>query len=146
VKPSLAAASPIALRRWMLALPLAGAAYWLLQPADHARDYGIAEVGLDEARALIAAGAVVVDARAGDAYRHRHLPDAINLPLATLRIGVPATFSAAKEQPVLVYCGDGTTIGPEATSLLNRAGYARAVNLKPGIEGWADARLPIAKG
>jgi rhodanese-related sulfurtransferase len=89
---------------------------------------------------------VVVDARADDAYRHRHLPDAINLPLATLRLGVPATFSAAKEMPVLVYCGNGTTIGPEATSLLNRAGYARAVNLKPGIEGWADARLPIAKG
>lgn len=31
----------------------------------------------------------------------------------------------------------------QATSLLNRAGYVNAVNLKPGIEGWAAAGLPI---
>lgn len=57
-----------------------------------------------------------------------------------------AAFAAAKDGPVLVYCGDGVAIGPEATSILNAAGYARAVNFKPGIEGRAGAGLPIAKG
>lgn len=133
-------------RRGLLVLPLAAAAYFVFKPKDRAREFGIAEVGLDEAKALIAAGAPVIDARAKDAFEHRHLPGAINLPLATLRLGLPATFAAAKHAPLLVYCGDGLTIGPEATSILNRAGYTKAVNLKPGIEGWADAGLPVAKG
>ena len=46
----------------------------------------------------------------------------------------------------MVYCGDGTTLGPEGTHILNKAGFAGAVNLKPGIQGWAAAGLPIEQG
>lgn len=40
---------------------------------------------------------------------------------------------------------DGTTTGPEATQVLNKAGYSKAVNLKSGIEGWERAGLAVAK-
>jgi rhodanese-related sulfurtransferase len=47
---------------------------------------------------------------------------------------------------ILIYCGDGVTHGPEGTEILNEAGYPNAVNLKPGIEGWARAGYAVAKG
>jgi rhodanese-related sulfurtransferase len=36
-------------------------------------------------------------------------------------------------------------VGPEGTELLNKAGYANAVNMEAGIKGWADAGLPVQK-
>jgi rhodanese-related sulfurtransferase len=51
----------------------------------------------------------------------------------------------AKAQPILVYCSDGLSIGPEATRILNEAGYAGAVNLRDGIEGWDKAGLPVKR-
>jgi len=35
--------------------------------------------------------------------------------------------------------------GLEAASLLNKASYAKAVNVKSGISGWANAGLPVQK-
>jgi rhodanese-related sulfurtransferase len=110
------------------------------------RSYDVANVGVDEARVLIDHGAAVVDVRESDAFNTRHIPGAILIPLEVLRAGVPASFSAAKDQPVVVYCGDGVTSGPEATHLLNTAGYTKAVNLEPGMAGWATAGRPVASG
>jgi rhodanese-related sulfurtransferase len=46
---------------------------------------------------------------------------------------------------VVIYCGDGSTSGPEATAMLNKAGFTRAVNLNPGFEGWRAAGMPVRK-
>ena len=140
MRPSAPANS--SLRRVLVLLPVAGAVvYWLAN--DRSSRYDIREVDVAQGKAMVDAGAVIVDARAADKFAYRHLPGAITLPLAALRLGIPVSFTAAKDARTLVYCGDGLTIGPEATSLLNRAGYVNAVNLKPGIEGWAAAGLPI---
>lgn len=92
---------------------------------------------------MVNAGAVVVDVRDEEKFSSRHLKGAISLPVAVLRQGIPTTFSYAKDRPILVYCGDGVTTGPEGTQLLNDAGYSNAVNLEAGIAGWADAGLPV---
>jgi len=68
------------------------------------------------------------------------------VPLAVLEAGIPASLSAAKDKPVVVYCGNGSTRGPEGTHLLHQTGFSQAVNLRPGLEGWAKAGLPIAAG
>lgn len=52
----------------------------------------------------------------------------------------------AKAMPILAYCGDGSSLGPRGTQALNAAGFVHAVNLKPGIAGWANAGLPIESG
>jgi len=47
---------------------------------------------------------------------------------------------------VIVYCGDGSTRGPEAAHLLAQAGFTQAANLRPGFSGWRDAGLPTERG
>ena len=131
-------------RRALFFFPAAAGVLFLLA-RNRAPSYEVREVGVPEAKVLWETGAPVIDTRALDKFAYRHLPGAIALPLAVLRVGVPASLTAAKEARILVYCGDGLTIGPEATHLLNQAGYINAVNLKQGIEGWAAAGLPVEK-
>ena len=104
-------------------------------------NYNIKEVSAIEARELIDAGAVVIDVRERPDLR---LPGALLLPQAALEVGV-AKVNLAKTAPIVVYCGDGSSIGPKATATLNRAGYTNAVNLKSGFQGWQAAGLPTAK-
>ena len=128
---------------WVLGLALAGGI--LLMPRDDVDTSGVKQVGVDEARALIELGAVVVDVRGAGVYDDRHIPGAISVPLDDLRDGaIPDALATAIAKPVVVYCGDGVTIGPTGTALLNQAGFTQAVNLQPGIRGWADAGLPVA--
>lgn len=135
-------------RRALLLLPLAAGALYLLGQSGSRRriDFNVKEVLLDEAQALIASGALVLDVRDRAAYEARHIAGALSAPLAQLSAAIPASLDQARAKPIVVYCGEGTTLGPEGTHLLNKAGYAQAVNLKPGIQGWAAAGLPIDRG
>jgi rhodanese-related sulfurtransferase len=107
--------------------------------------FQVRSIPATEAKRLIDGGAVVVDVRGPVSYGERHIPGAISVPLATLQRAIPATLSQAIAKPVVVYCGDGVSIGPEGTDILNKAGFKKAVNLQHGIEGWADAGLPLVK-
>ena len=131
-------------RRALFLFPAAIGALFLFA-RSRTSGYDIREVDVAQAKALLEAAALVVDVRALDKFAYRHLPGAITLPLAVLRLGIPASFTAAKDARILVYCGDGLTIGPEGTHLLNQAGYVNAVNLKQGIEGWVASGLPVEK-
>lgn len=103
----------------------------------------VAEVSVAEAQSLIERGAVVVDVRSEQAYGHRHVPRAVLAPLSELRSAIPASLTAVQDKPIVVYCNDGSTTGPDGTRLLNQAGFKGAVNLKSGIEGWQGSGLPI---
>jgi rhodanese-related sulfurtransferase len=107
--------------------------------------YDVKNVTVAEASVLVDGGAVVVDVRGKEAFDARHIPGALNYPVDVLRVGIPAVLAASKAMPVVVYCGDGARIGPEGTSLLNKAGFSKAVNVERGIQGWADAGLRVAK-
>jgi rhodanese-related sulfurtransferase len=130
---------------WMLLAAIAFAAAVLLpklfETPAHER---VRHVGVEEAEALIAAGAIVVDVRGPTAYGGRHLPGAISVPLERIEDGdLPDALTSAIAKPVVVYCGDGVTMGPTGTQRLNEAGFTQAVNLKPGIQGWAAAGRPV---
>jgi rhodanese-related sulfurtransferase len=109
------------------------------------RHYDVEDIGVPEAKVMIEAGAVVVDVRNTAAYEGRHIPGAISIPLEVLERTIPASLAAAKAQRIVVYCGDGTSLGPRGTHLLNQAGYTGAVNLERGIGGWTAAGLPVQK-
>ena len=81
--------------------------------------------------------------RGEEQYRGRHIPGAVSVPLNSLRDGIPAAVPRDITRPIVFYCGDGVTIGPEGTSILNKAGYAKAVNLQGGIQGWVNAGFPV---
>ena len=110
-----------------------------------APSFNVPEVDLAQAKALIQAGALVIDVRGKEAFDYRHLPPAMLIPLAILQAGIPTSLEQAKERQIVVYCNDGHTRGPEAASILLQHGYKNVVNMKLGIEGWANAGLPLVK-
>lgn len=111
---------------------------------DHG--YAVKEVDVSGARQLIDAGALVIDVRGKDQFDFRHIPGALLITLDELRNGIPKRIQAeATDRQIVVYCNGGLVHGPEATAILNKAGYANAVNLKAGIEGWAAAGQAIKK-
>jgi rhodanese-related sulfurtransferase len=61
-------------------------------------------IELDRLRELLAAGAQLVEVLPDEAYAKAHLPDAINLPLASLR--EPEVDVLDRRRPVVVYCWD----------------------------------------
>jgi rhodanese-related sulfurtransferase len=82
------------------------------------------------ARALITAGAVVVDVRTPDEFAQGHLPTAVNLPIQTFssRLAEVATLVGDdKARPIVVYCAAGARAA-QAKAQLEAAGYSRVVN------------------
>lgn len=135
-------------RRDLLTLSVAGIGIvWFAatnkKPAVH---YTVPEVDLASAKALIDAGATVIDVRTASQFKVRHLPNAALISLEVLRVGIPASLLAAKESRIVIYCGDGTSTGPEATHILVQAGFTNVANMKSGIEGWSSAGLPTVQG
>ncbi|MCP5150715.1 MAG: rhodanese-like domain-containing protein [Ectothiorhodospiraceae bacterium] len=125
------------------------AAIWLLSgpgPRVGGAQYAVPEVDLEQAMVLIGAGAVVIDVRGEEQFAHRHIPGALMVPLTALRQGIPTALEGARAEKIVIYCNQGRAHGPEATQILQQAGYGGAVNLKDGIEGWAAAGNPVATG
>lgn len=52
-------------------------------------------------------------------------------------------MEVAKTQPIVVYCAEGSNLGPRAADALSQAGYTQVANLQSGIEGWRRAGLPV---
>lgn len=102
----------------------------------------VPEIGVEEARALMDAGAVVIDVRERAASGSAHLPGALLIPLEVLSAHL-GSLEAAKAKNIVVYCGNGSYRGPEAVRLLTGAGFTNVVNLAPGFSGWRDAGLPV---
>lgn len=114
-------------------------AVWFAGPGGRP---SVPEVDLEQARALMEAGAVVIDVRERAASGSAHLPGALLIPLEVLSAHL-AGLEAAKAKTIVVYCGNGSYRGPEAVQLLTDAGFTSVVNLAPGFSGWRDAGLPV---
>ncbi len=79
-----------------------------------------------QARALVAAGAALLDVRTPEEFREGHVPGARNIPVQELprrlaEVGPPGT-------PVVVYCRAGAR-AESAAQLLRGAGYPQVLNL-----------------
>jgi rhodanese-related sulfurtransferase len=101
------------------------------------------DVSAPEARAMLDAGAIAIDVRDKATAASAHLPGALLIPLQVLSANL-GRLEAYKVRRIVVYCGDGSTSGPEAAALLSRAGFANVVNLRDGFEGWRSVGLPTA--
>ena len=105
----------------------------------------IREVSVFEARELMdTRKPVVLDVREKDAFDKGHIPGAVAVPIGELPQRI-SSLGLTKADPVLVYCGDGSNRGPEATAQLKASGYEGAVNLKGGFSGWQSAGQPVAR-
>ena len=88
--------------------------------------------------------AVLVDVREIAEFREGHIPDATNIPLATLKQG-PGDLEKYKSRPIVVYCRSGNR-APSVIGQLKKQGFERIYNLQGGLESWKSASLPVMKG
>jgi len=87
----------------------------------------LALIRLDQARALLARGAAVIDVRSPAEFDAGHVPHAINLPLDTLTERIQAVVND-KEAPLLLHCLSGGR-SALAQRRLRRLGYTQVHNL-----------------
>jgi rhodanese-related sulfurtransferase len=124
-----------------------GALIWMNNAQTNAplKPFTVPEISISDALAAITRGAVVIDVRERDAYEKGHIAGAVSVPLEELKRRA-AEYAAQKEMEYVIYCGDGSTIGPEGTRVLNEAGHPSAKNLAAGFSGWKAAGHPVASG
>jgi rhodanese-related sulfurtransferase len=112
---------------------------------DFQRASAVPEISVRNAATAIAQGAVVIDVRERAVYERGHIAGAISVPLAELKRRA-GQYAAMKSREIVVYCGNGSTLGPEGTSALNAAGHSNARNLSGGYSGWKAAGQPVVTG
>jgi rhodanese-related sulfurtransferase len=134
----------MARRNWLVVISGAAALGFYNIIGSGRKEYNVPQVDLAAAKELIAQGATVIDVRGSEVFNKAHIPMAVLVPLSVIRESVPVWLTAIKAQPVVVYCGDGSTHGPEATQLLVDAGFAHPVNLTAGMSGWKAAGYDVA--
>lgn len=107
----------------------------------------VPQTGVPDLAALRAAGnaPVVVDVRGPEAWNRGHIDGARHIPLDDLDARIKE-LPADKAQRVVVYCGDGSKLGPLGTAKLQSMGFSNVANLSGGIEGWRAAGQKIATG
>ncbi len=132
-------------QNWLLALGILAFLAFSMANGGRGSFPQVSTLSVPEARTLVDSGVAVIDVRGEEAFARRHIPGAINIPLAVLQLAVPASLSHLKDKQIVVYCNDGVRSGPEATRLLNTAGYANAANMQQGIEGWVAAGHAVAR-
>lgn len=87
----------------------------------------VGQVSVQEARAHLKNGALVIDVRSPGEFSSGHLPKAINLPLDEIELALPRRVKD-KNQVLLLHCASGIRSGM-AKQKLNGMGYANAFNL-----------------
>lgn len=97
-------------------------------------------IDANSARAMIKAGAVLVDIRDADEHAREHIAKALHIPLPKLRKSVPNSNG----KPLIFHCKSGNRTRMNA-GLLSKAGEANVYVLDGGIEGWKTSGHPVQK-
>ena len=101
----------------------------------------IREVSVQEAHALAATGATLVDVREADEWSQGHVPGSIFIPRGYLELRIEEKVTD-KSAEVLLYCGGGSRSALAAKSLLE-LGYTKVASVAGGFGKWKEAGLPI---
>lgn len=104
---------------------------------------GSAAVGPVDAVRLANQGALMLDVRSDAQYADGHIIDARHINHNDLETSTD-TLKKFKEKPVVVYCETGSTSAAAARTL-NSRGFAKAVNLRGGLQAWRQENLPLVK-
>jgi rhodanese-related sulfurtransferase len=105
--------------------------------ADAARQR-ITELAPGEVKALVAAGAVLIDVRDKEEFDRGHIDGAVNISRGTLEMRI-AEVAADKSARIVCYCGGGNR-GALATDTLVRMGYSNAVAIAGGMKAFLEGK------
>jgi len=96
----------------------------------------VREVGVAEARTLVASGQVVpVDIRSPYEFASGHLPGAVLVPFGSGNIDRKVR-KATGDKPAMLYCRDGRSSG---MALAELAGISGVLHFKAGVIAWKAA-------
>ena len=84
----------------------------------------------------------LLDVREPHEFREAHVPGSVLIPLGNLSL---KTGELPTDKPIVVICRSGNRSGV-ATSMLRRAGFVQAQNMKGGIIAWARAGGALKAG
>lgn len=105
---------------------------------------GLINIEPADAVKLINNDALVVDIRSADAYGRGHIVNARNIPSDELD-GKMASLEKYKSKPVVAVCEAGIS-STRIVNKLRQSGFESAYGLKGGMNGWAQAGLPVVSG
>jgi rhodanese-related sulfurtransferase len=102
----------------------------------------IRSVTPEQARQLVADGAVLLDVREADEYARERIPQARNVSLAALS---QASAAANGARALIFHCRSGARTGANASRLAAAATAAGcdAYVLEGGLDAWKRAGLPV---
>jgi sulfur dioxygenase len=105
---------------------------------------GVPEVSAQWLHGQRPADALLLDVREPDEYRGElgHVPDAVLMPLSTLRA---ASRALPRDRPIVTICRSGGRSGRAALDLA-AIGFTRVASLRGGMIGWNANALPIERG
>lgn len=90
-----------------------------------------------QANALVAEGAKLIDIRDPDEYAREHIPAARSVPLDTL----PGGLETHAGETVIFHCQSGARTSSNAARLAQATAPAQAFIVEGGIQGWKQAGL-----
>jgi rhodanese-related sulfurtransferase len=96
------------------------------------------DVSPQEARALLADGALLLDVRERDEWDAGHAPEAVHVPMSELQ---HRAAEVPTDRLVVCICHLGAR-SAAVSSALNAAGW-QTVNLAGGMNAWEAAGLPV---
>ncbi len=86
---------------------------------------------------------LVLDVRTKREYQQGHLDRALLIPVQELQHRIEE-LDAYKEGEILLYCATGNRSTVASKILIDR-GFTRILNLRRGIVGWQQKKLPVVK-
>jgi rhodanese-related sulfurtransferase len=122
----------IAIAALLLATALPALAQSAVPSAPASRPVAPGVVDGATAKALVAAGAKVVDVRTPQEFASGHVPGAINIPYE--EIGKRAAEIGPPSTPVVLYCRTGRRSGVAAEAL-QKAGFSKLYDFK-SVTAW----------
>lgn len=114
-----------------LAAILAAVALMLAVPACGVSEHAPA-TATDDARTLVANGALLLDVRTPSEFASGHIDGAVNIPVQELERRIAEIHD--RRRPIVVYCQSGRR-SAAATQMLRSAGYAEVHDLGP-MSAW----------
>ncbi len=101
----------------------------------------ILECDVDEARARITSGAILIDVREDNEFAAGHAAGAKHMGKGIIERDIAQTFPD-KDQVLVLYCGGGYRSALAADMLL-KMGYVNVWSMDGGWAAWKEANAPV---
>lgn len=132
------------INNWYLFAALVAILFLLAAGPVSQRMYGIRNANAAQTVQLLnRENGVVIDVREPNEFNAGHVPNAINVPLASLKDRW-RELEKYKSRPIVVSCRSGNR-SLKGAVMLRKHGFTTVYNLSGGLQAWERDNLPVQK-